>query len=344
MSLRRLILFNSSILLAAVLFAPLLMPSTLLSTQNRYREDYNGDGATTVSDAIALLLLQRNNPGDSSCDYNGDGSANITDVISLMLAIRNGNLTPIDSGNSTGETIAGIEMINIPSGSYQRGDNSYFFPVQTISVSAFQIGKYEITQSQYESITGTNPSHFSGNPDHPVEQVGWYDAARFCNLLSESAGLAACYDTTTWVCDFSKDGFRLPTEAEWVYACRAGTTTMYYTGDTEADLDRAAWYSENSISGTQPVGQKEPNAFGLYDMLGNVTEWLNDNFDFFYYQSCPLNDPRGPDQVATPSKIIMGGAWQSIIGVLNVGKIVFSTPTANNVWTFGFRVARNTTE
>ena len=339
MSPRRFTPHKSSVLVAAFLFTLLMFASSLFSGKN-YKEDINGDGATNISDAIALLLLQRNSPEDPSCDYNGDNAANISDIISLLLTIRSGNLTPLDTGNSTGETIAGIEMVSIPAGSFQRGDDSYFFPIQTISVSAFQIGKYEITQSQYESVTGINPSHFVGNPDHPVEKVGWYDAARFCNLLSESAGLATCYDTTTWVCDFSKDGFRLPTEAEWVYACRAGTTTLYYTGDTEADLDRAAWYSENSLSGTQAVGQKEPNDFGLYDMLGNVTEWLNDNFEFFYYQDCPLNDPRGPDEVATPSKVIMGGAWQSVASVCNVGKTVFSTPNANTVWTYGFRVAR----
>ncbi|MBN2289438.1 MAG: formylglycine-generating enzyme family protein [Candidatus Glassbacteria bacterium] len=294
-----------------------------------------------MTDAIAMLLYQRNNPGDLKTDYNGDGKATMTDIIAMLIAMRDGVLTPVEGGGGDVTEIEGIELINIPAGSFERGkEGDYFRPLQTVSISAFQLGKYEITQSQYEALTDTNPSHFAGNPDYPVERVGWYEAALYCNLLSEAAGLEQCYDTTTWSCDFSRNGFRLPTEAEWVYACRAGTTTKYYTGDTESDLARAAWYSENSLSGTHPGGQREPNAFGLYDMFGNVAEWCNDWFDMFYYQTSPAQDPTGIETPNIPGKVIMGGSWLEVLAAFDLTKTTYTTPLANNIWKYGFRVAR----
>ena len=117
----------------------------------------------------------------------------------------------------------------------------------------FYMGKYVVTQEQYQAVTGATPSTFKGN-DNPVEQVSWDDAEAFCKKLSEQ----------------TKQAVRLPTEAEWEFACRAGTKTTYYSGDTDKDLDRVAWNDANSKNTTHPVGQKEANTFGLYDMHGNV--------------------------------------------------------------------------
>jgi formylglycine-generating enzyme required for sulfatase activity len=120
----------------------------------------------------------------------------------------------------------------------------------------FKIGKYPVTQAQYEAVMETNPSYFMNNPQNPVEQVSYDNAVAFCQKLSEITG----------------KNYRLPTNSEWEYACRAGTTTTYYFGDDANQLGDYAWYSENSGFITHPVGQKKPNGWGLYDMHGNVWE------------------------------------------------------------------------
>jgi formylglycine-generating enzyme required for sulfatase activity len=152
----------------------------------------------------------------------------------------------------------------------------------------YYVGKYEITQEQYQQIMGNNPSRFKGR-DLPVETVSWDDAQEFCKKVSEKTGSVV----------------RLPTDAEWERACRAGTKTTYNTGDLEADLDRAAWYDKNSKNTTHPVGQKTPNAWGVHDMHGNVWEWCADWFET--YKSDPAVDPQGTAQ--DQGRVLRGGSW-----------------------------------
>ena len=132
----------------------------------------------------------------------------------------------------------------------------------------WSIGKYEVTQKEYQAVMGVNPSYFKGDENRPVENVSWYDALAFCEKLTEReravGRLPASYE------------YRLPTSAQWKYACRAGTTTKYCSGDTEEDLSRVAWWYRNSNDKTHPVGTKEPNAWGIHDMHGNVLEWCLD--------------------------------------------------------------------
>ena len=161
-------------------------------------------------------------------------------------------------------------------------------------------------------ITKKNPSHFSSGNRLPVESVSWFDAVSFCNSLSQKEGLTPFYaikGESVQVQDWNGLGYRLPTEAEWEYACRAGTTTRYSLGDDENALGQYAWYNANSSSQTHPVGEKQPNAFGLHDMLGNVWEWCWDGYDAGYYAQSPADDPRGPDRAAY--RVFRGGGWGS---------------------------------
>lgn len=233
------------------------------------------------------------------------------------------------------EIIQGITFISLAGGSFQMGQVGVSEPVHTVTLSAFEMSETEVPQAQYKAVAGTNPSNFTGNDTLPVETVTWWDAIKYCNQLSTKAGLNKCYNETTGTCDFSKNGFRLPTEAEWEYACRAGTVTAFNTGDTENDLARAGWYSPNSSSKTHPVKQKTPNAWGLYDMHGNVWEWCND-----WYGDYTAGSATNPTGVQTGSyRVLRGGSWGYFVSYLRSAYRTFDTPEDKNV-DIGFRVVR----
>ncbi len=194
------------------------------------------------------------------------------------------------------------EMIFVQGGTFEMGDHyneggSDELPVHSVTLDDFYIGKYEVTQTEYEAVVGNNPSYFSGD-DLPVEQVTWCDAVTFCNLKSQQEGLTPCYNLNDWSCDFSANGYRLPTEAEWEYAARGGinwTDDYRYSGCHEySDLPDYAWYYSNSGYHTHEVGTRLPNQLDIYDMSGNVWEWCNDWYHRNYYFSSPSNNPQGP--------------------------------------------------
>ncbi len=216
-----------------------------------------------------------------------------------------------DDGKAASEAkpAAGVPaMVRVPTGVFRMGDAAEVdAPLHDVLVSEFLIDPYLVTQQQYQKVMGENPSRWKGERN-PVEQVRWSDAVRFCNRRSELEGLKPCYDLKTWKCDFSADGYRLPTEAEWEYACRAGTTSQYYFGTSPAKLGNYAWYDKNSGGRPRPVGQKLPNLWGLYDMSGNVWQWCNDFYKVDYYTGSPKQDPRGPD--TGENKVVRGGAWR----------------------------------
>jgi formylglycine-generating enzyme required for sulfatase activity len=181
-------------------------------------------------------------------------------------------------------------------------------PAHLVKVDAFLMDQSEVTQEAYEKVMHKNPSR-KKNPSNPVEQVTWSAAARFCNARSILEGLTPCYDTNSWECDFSAAGYRLPTEAEWEYACRAGSTTRYSFGDGPEALRTFAWFDGNSQAMPHPVGQRKPNAWGLYDMEGNVWEWCNDFYGPKYFRTSPADNPRGPQE--GEKRVLRGGAWSS---------------------------------
>ncbi len=218
--------------------------------------------------------------------------------------------TPADSVTKDG-------MVLIPAGYFKMGSTHGRpdeKPVHKVSIDAFYMDRYEVTQAEFERVGKdaalSNPSHFKGD-DLPVEQITWVNAAKFCNARSKLAGLKPCYNVNDASCDFTADGYRLPTEAEWEYACRAGSDDDYSFGN-ENRLNDYGWYMDNSAKKTHPVGQKLPNAWGLYDMHGNVAEWCNDVYDEGYYAQSPDKNPRGPDDGKEYVEYVLrGGSWKS---------------------------------
>jgi formylglycine-generating enzyme required for sulfatase activity len=175
----------------------------------------------------------------------------------------------------------------------------------------FFLGIHEVTQRQYKAVMGENPSIFKGLDNLPVENVSWLDAIGFCNKLSERENRAPFYRINgTKVTVVSGNGYRLPTEAEWEYACRAKSTTLYPFGDDAGKLNEHAWYASNAEGRTHPVGQKLPNAWGLYDMLGNVWEWCADWYDEKYYAWSPPDDPPGAAKAS--HRVFRGGSWRNL--------------------------------
>lgn len=190
-----------------------------------------------------------------------------------------------------------LHLMLIPPGEFTmgtNGDRNRVTPVRCMKIKrAFYMGKYEVTQAQYLQVMGENPSTFKQKADLPVESVSWVKAGEFCAKAGEKTGLA----------------LRLPTEAEWEYACRAGTRSAYYLGDQESDLQEVAWYAGNSGETTHSVGQKSPNAFGLYDMLGNVWEWCEDHWHASY-NGAPADERAWVDAQQDSPRVIRGGTWK----------------------------------
>lgn len=232
-------------------------------------------------------------------------------------------------------------MMGSPEGEASRKDDETQHEV-TIS-KAFWLGQTEVTQAQWEAVMGSNPSFFNGNPNHAVEHVSWNDAQEFCLRLSQKTGM----------------NFRLPTEAEWEYACRAGTTTAYSFGNDASRLGEHAWFGDNSgptrldaaeiflrdradyttrllENGcqTHAAATRKPNAWGLHDMHGNVWEWCSD-----WYGAHPSGaavDPEGPG--SGPSRVLRGGSWGSSSQFCRAASRVAYDPDCRSF--IGFRVAR----
>ena len=223
----------------------------------------------------------------------------------LAAAVVLGVVSPSAEGD---DSVSRTEMMRLPGGEFRMGDaDQPDAPLHAVKISAFLIDKYLVTQAAFQRVMGSNPSRWKGETN-PVEQVRWSDAVRYCNKRSELEGLQPCYDLQTWQCNFEASGYRLPTEAEWEYACRAGSTTAYFFGEAASALREYAWFEKNSGGRPRAVGQKKPNAWGLYDICGNVWEWCNDFYQVDYYAQSPKADPRGPKEGKT--KVVRGGAWR----------------------------------
>jgi anti-anti-sigma factor len=218
---------------------------------------------------------------------------------------------------------ADLQMVWIPGGTFPMGsppsEDGRFEnegPVHAVRIEGFWMGRHLVTQQQYEQIMGTNPSHFQ-NPRGPVEMVSWHDAMDFCNRLSQQSGIA----------------YTLPMEAQWEYACRSGSLNRFSFGDYDYLLDDHAWYSRNSRARTHTVGEKKPNAFGLYDMHGNVWEWC-----LSLYKDYSLEGDRERDDPALDGfRVLRGGSWNYVAKVCRSAFRFWRNPTAADP-SWGFRV------
>ena len=236
-----------------------------------------------------------------------------------------------------------VRMVSVEGGSVTMGSSSGDSderPEHRVTVSSFLIGTYEVTQGQYKQVTGANPSRFSSGGDaerRPVEQVSWYDSVAFCNKLSDLEGYARIYtiNGNTVTADFSKNGYRLPTEAEWEYAARGGKQSKGYTYSGSNDIGQVAWYDGNSGSTTHVAGTKAANELGLYDMSGNVWEWCNDWYG--NYGSGAQSDPMGASSGG--NRVYRGGSWNGDAGYCRSANRDGNDPGGRDS-RLGFRVAR----
>jgi sulfatase modifying factor 1 len=293
--------------------------------------------------------------------------------------------------NDVLERWATLDMVNVQGGVLRLGDKDLAFkpseqPPHNVQLSTFLMSRYEITQGLFEQIMGYNPAYFSPttdpdlypyDPNLPVERVTWLEAVQFCNLLSAASGFNPCYiidlstpGSETVQCDFTADGYRLPSEAEWEYAARGGADTENYLYAGSNALDKVAWCDDNPLGKTHPVGQLAANELGLYDMSGNVWEYCWDgwstagNYDFLwadpYFGIEPFVNPHGPfvffsDKVWLDDIFVLrGGAWLEYGGYVGdcervMARVSFynagaKSPPAADVpyWSYdtGFRVVR----
>jgi len=296
----------------------------------------NIDGDTPLHTAVenrktgvAWLLLEN---GALPRIKNGNGQS------AYDLALKNGQKDIISLIESVAriktELIGGIEFIHIPSGSFMMGARGKDgtkdeMPAHMVKIDGFYMSRYEVTQSQYKKYTGVNPSRtqeghdisiWENTENFPVETVSWDDAVNFCKIFGEKNNVKA----------------RLPYEAEWEYACRAGTDTKYYWGNTYEKGYGVDYYSVVfKTNSPQSTGQLKPNKWDLYDMCGNVREWCMDWYDMGYYASCPDSNPTGP--VTGKERVVRGGFFGSSESGLHSSLRGHEYPAVKNN-TIGFRV------
>ena len=236
--------------------------------------------------------------------------------------------TPVPTNTLTKQLVQAIfpDMVMVESGIFQMGSTEGYAheqPVHTVLISRpFYIAKYEVTFEEYdrfcdETLRGRLDDHGWERGNQPVTHVDWYDAVEYCKWLSEKEGLPVCYSGKGKFieCDFSANGYRLPTEAEWEYAARGGQNSQGFVFAGSDNPGEVAWYADNSNDRLHPVGEKGPNELGIYDMCGNSFEWCWDWYNKDYYAASPSSDPLGPPPPQDPKpwefiRVRRSGCWR----------------------------------
>lgn len=241
-------------------------------------------------------------------------------------------VTPPDDDDTGPIYVDSIDMVYVDGGTFMMGCDAARFgnecnpdaPLHEVSLGGFYIGKYEVTQKLWQDVMGGNPAYNSWYDDLtlPVEQVSWNDVQKFITKLNKATG----------------ESYRLPTEAEWEYAARGGAGGGNFEFSGSDDVDNVAWYKNNSDAQSHPVGGKQPNALGVYDMSGNVAEWVADWYDDKYYAVSPRDNPKGPSS-ATSSRCFRGGTWLYNPVASRVFRRDMAAPETKNNY-LGFRLAR----
>ncbi|MCQ2344831.1 MAG: formylglycine-generating enzyme family protein [Paludibacteraceae bacterium] len=226
-------------------------------------------------------------------------------VMALFASCKNdgGSSNPADDPSESDGlkiTVDGVsfKMIKVEGGTFQMGSengDSDEKPIHNVTLSGYYIGETEVTQELWQAVMGSNPSEFQGD-NLPVETVSWNDCQEFISKLNQKTGRR----------------FALPTEAQWEFAARGGNKSRGYEYSGSNNIDDVAWYWDNSSQQTHPVGSKQANELGLYNMSGNVYEWCADWYDYDYYSSSPQTDPVGPSTGSF--RVLRGGSWGSDAG------------------------------
>ncbi|NLO11020.1 MAG: formylglycine-generating enzyme family protein [Candidatus Cloacimonetes bacterium] len=311
-----------------------------------YTEDQTVSISCATPGASIYYSLDGNDPDESSMLYTSP--VVIDSNATLKARAYKENWLPSE--------IAEAEYVITPAGFVYVAGGTFHNGTSNVTVSSLYMGKYELTQAEYAAVMGTNPSFLAGNPNHPVEQVSWFNAIEYCNRRSIMESLTPCYSYDTYdsnpdnwpsgwnsndenhtniSCDWTANGYRLPTEMEWMFAAKGGNQSQGYTYSGSNNIGDVAWYSNNSGSTTHAVGTKAPNELGIYDMTGNVWEWCWDIYD--YYPGEDQTDPHGASSGSF--RMSRGGSWSDYAYVCVISDRSMNNATDEYV-NLGFRLCR----
>lgn len=284
-----------------------------------------------ITDASVLFVNSTN--GNNTVSISDTGSPQ---TISLIYRESNKNLCAT-AAVTVLYTKTSFPMVLVEGGTFQMGKDGTATPVHSVTVSSFYIGQHQITQKLYKDVMGNNPSNWEGDL-LPVNMVSWYDAVAFANALSEREGYEKVYEINgeDVTCDWTKNGYRLPTEAEWEFAAIGGNHSNGHVYAGSDSIDAVAWHRGNSENMTHDVGGKDANELGLFDMSGNVWEWCWDWHE--PYASSPQSNPHGPD--TGQYRILRGGGWRDTELYLRTAYRGYLLPTNQRKYD-GFRLVRN---
>ena len=277
--------------------------------------------------SIAVLLLSAGLMQGALAQFNVSGPGFLPDENGTNLdAPQGGKTSPnLAAGTVVKDCAECPEMVVLPAGNFVMGShkNSNEQPTHSVNLRSFLMGKTEVTQGQWYAVMGTDPSANKGRT-LPVEQVSWDDVQQFITRLNQKTG----------------HKFRLPSEAEWEYAARAGSATEWSFGNDESKLGNYGWHAGNSTYKTHEVGQKLPNAFGLFDVHGNVAEWTQDCWHE-NYTGAPTDGSAWTTICTKNSRVLRGGSWNGYPAFLRSAIRLENSPANRNYFISGFRLARD---